>query len=102
MYQQKASRRAEGVKFTKKERDHKGGLKRTHPAARLFDADKSVANLNDIAVLQRGNSRDIKERNIDRADRAHQILDDNLLDPHRPGNSDKEKTNRESEMAEPW
>ena len=91
----------EGVKLAEKQRNHERSLKRTHTAAGFFDSNQAGTDFDDIAMLESRSSRDVEERNIDRADGAHEVLHDNLLSTHRPRDGDEKKEKGESKMTQP-
>lgn len=52
---EESARKTKFVNFAEKQRDHQRSLERPNPAASLVDANHSSANLNNIAVQDRGN-----------------------------------------------
>ena len=53
-------------------------------------------------MLDCGNASGVDQRDVDRADRSHQILSDDLFDVHRPRNGDEKEKKRECKIGEPW
>ncbi len=92
---------AEKIKFAKKERDHQRGLHRPNAAARFFDSDEAGANFNDVTVLKRRDSRELQKYDVQSRHRPHQILNNDLLDPDRPWNSDKKKQKWKCKVPKP-
>src|SRR6202011_5571059 len=78
------TRNAEQVEFAEKKRDHKRRLKGPHSAAGFFNSNKTRADLDDVAVLQSRDASQLQKNDIQRRDRPHQILNDDLFDSSRP------------------
>ena len=100
-HEQHSKPEAESKELAEKEPDHEGGLQRADSAARLFDADQARANLDYIPVLHGGYAHGIDQRHIDRADCAHEVLDDHLFKLRRPGHSHEKKQDGKREIGEP-
>ncbi len=89
------------MQLTQKQGDKERRLHRTNAAAGLVNSHPPGADLNDVAVLDRGDAQKPHGFNRDGGDVRHQPLDEGLLKGDGPGNGNERKTNRESEVPQP-
>ena len=98
--EQHALRKSHPIKRPEKKRDHECRLERADAGAGVIDSDLAGAELDHISVLHRERADEIQQPDRDRGVGAHQMLDDELLELHRPGHGDEEEQNRESEVTQ--
>ena len=87
------------VNFAQQTSHHEGSLKRKYPTTRLFDAQLTILELDDISGGFRRDG-DLSESKGDHLGvPAHQALDQWVFDLEKPGKAEKQKTDWKGEVA---
>src|SRR5207248_2656841 len=95
------TRNGEGIKLSKKKRNHQGGLKGTNAAACFLDTNESGPNFYDVALLKGGNSGKLEKDHINCGHGSHQILNHQLLESNRPRDRHEKKQKRKCKVPQP-
>src|SRR4051812_19317546 len=99
--QEEPAQAGDPIKFTKKKRDHEGGLEGPDPSAGLVDSDETRTHLDHIAELDRGNANRSQDLYVDQSVDPHQSLYNDLFEERRPRHRDQEKQNWKRKVPEP-